>query len=56
VTRVEVNANGRHVIVDQDGRDAEMLAKQAFELWRDTDKASPVPTGFITVAKERTDA
>lgn len=56
MTRVEVNANGCHVIVDQDGRDAEMLAKQALELWRDTDKTSPLATGFITIAKEtRTD-
>lgn len=45
MTHIEINALGRQVIVDQDGRDAELLAKQALELWRDTDKTSPL-TGF----------
>jgi hypothetical protein len=33
MSRVEINSGGRHVIVEQDSRDAEMLAKQALDLW-----------------------
>jgi hypothetical protein len=50
VSRVEINAGGRHVVVDHQGELAH-LAKTATELWESTAGAepdSPAAVGFVT--------
>lgn len=44
MSRIEINAGGRHVIVDHDGELAH-LATTATELWDHTDGAEPPRTG-----------
>lgn len=50
MSRIEINAGGRHVIVDHDGELAH-LAKTAAELWDSTDGVpddKPGAIGFTT--------
>jgi hypothetical protein len=44
VSRVEINAGGRQVIVDHDGTDLAYIVEKAQKLWQDTE-AVPLPPG-----------
>lgn len=46
MSRVEINADGRHVIVDHVG-DLPYLIDKAMEAWKGTDPKRP-PAGFTT--------
>lgn len=41
MANVEINAGGRYVKVEQDGRDAETLLPLAQKAWQETEKAGP---------------
>ena len=47
MSHIEINADGRHIIVDHDG-ELEPLRRTALELWRDTETSRSVgpATGF----------
>jgi hypothetical protein len=46
VSRVEINADGRQVIVDHVG-DLPYLIEKAMEAWRATEAAPKPPRGFV---------
>lgn len=50
MARVEINAGGRVVIVDDSSEAIEILAARAFVLWTDTetDETSGAPFGFVS--------
>jgi hypothetical protein len=43
VSRVEINAGGRQVIVDHDGTDLAYVVEKAQRLWQDTEVEAPKP-------------
>lgn len=45
MSRVEINAGGRHIIVDHDGTDLSYIVEKAESLW----KASDPRTGALAV-------
>lgn len=52
MSRIEINAGGRHVIVDHDG-ELEPLRAAALALWRDTESAQPSPGPAVGFVQER---
>ena len=55
MSRIEINADGRHIIVDHDG-ELEPLRRSALELWQAAEaKKSPGPaTGFQLIELRHT--
>ena len=53
MSRVEINANGRQVIVDHTG-DLPYLIEKALDAWKATDDPKRQPAGFSTPTTEAT--
>ena len=46
LSRVEINAGGRHIIVDHDGTDLAYVVEKAEKLWEAADSRAVPPVGF----------